>query len=53
MRFEYSVLNPGTVASLNIGRLEKHILELRVPATFVVLTLEKAYSEPATINALK
>jgi hypothetical protein len=28
-------------------------LELRVPATFVVLTLEKAYSEPATINALK
>jgi hypothetical protein len=37
------VLNPGVVASKYIGGLEKYTFDLRVPATPVVLTLERAY----------
>jgi hypothetical protein len=53
MHFEHSVLNPGIVTLVFIGGLVKNNFDLRMPATPVVLTLEKAYLEPGPINAIK
>jgi hypothetical protein len=47
------VLNPDIVASVYIGGLGEHTFDLSVPATPVVLTLKKAYSETMPNGALK
>jgi hypothetical protein len=52
IHFEHTVTNPGSVASLNIGGLEKHTFDLRVPVTPVVLSPWRKISQNQCVTVL-